>query len=155
MKRREALISLGLLALSSPYLLSKKERKQTMKKEIKTDKAPQAIGPYSQAIEANGFVFASGQIAIDPASGELKMGTIEEQTRLVLTNLKAVLEAAGSSFDKVVKCTVFLQNMDDFSKMNGVYAEFFKAPFPARAAVQVARLPKDVKVEIEAIATTG
>lgn len=155
MKRREALISLGLLALTGPNLLSEKERRQTMKKEIKTDKAPQAIGPYSQAIEANGFVFASGQIAIDPATGELKMGTIEEQTRLVLTYLKAVLEAAGSSFDKVVKCTVFLQDMNDFSKMNGVYAEFFKAPFPARAAVQVARLPKDVKVEIEAIATTG
>ncbi len=99
-------------------------------------------------------MFASGQIAIDPATGELKLGTIEEQTRLVLTNLKAVLEAAGSSFDKVVKCTVFLQDMDDFSKMNAVYAEFFKAPYPARAAIQVARLPKDVKVEIEAIATS-
>jgi len=153
MKRREALVSLGLLFLIGPDLSSAKERSQTMKKEIKTDKAPQAIGPYSQAIEANGFVFASGQIAIDPASGELKMGTIEEQTRLVLTNLGAVLEAAGSSFDQVVKCTVFLQDMDDFSKMNSVYAEFFKAPYPARAAVQVARLPKDVKVEIEAIAT--
>ena len=153
MKRREALVSLGLLALTGPNLLSAKERSLTMKKEIKTDKAPQAIGPYSQAIEANGFVFASGSIAMDPASGELKLGSIEEQTRLVLTNLKAVLEAAGSSFDNVVKCTVFLQDMNDFSKMNGVYAEFFNPPYPARAAVQVARLPKDVKVEIEAIAT--
>jgi 2-iminobutanoate/2-iminopropanoate deaminase len=154
MKRREALISLGFLALIGPDLLSAKERSQTMKNEIKTDKAPQAIGPYSQAIEANGFIFASGQIAIDPATGELKLGSIEEQTRLVLTNLKAVLEAADSSFENVVKCTVFLQDMDDFSKMNGVYAEFFTAPYPARAAVQVARLPKDVKVEIEAIATS-
>ena len=123
-----------------------------MKKEIKTEKAPEAIGPYSQAIMANGFVFASGQIAIDPSTGELKTGTIEEQTRLVLNNLKAVLEAAGSSFDKVVKCTVFLQDMNDFSPMNAVYGEFFKPPYPARAAVQVARLPKDVKIEIEAIA---
>ena len=123
-----------------------------MKKEIKTDKAPKAIGPYSQAIMANGLIFASGQIAINPSTGELITGTIEEETRLVLNNLKAVLEAAGSSFDKVIKCTVFLQNMDDFSRMNTVYGEFFKPPYPARAAVQVARLPKDVKVEIEAIA---
>ena len=123
-----------------------------MKIEIKTENAPQAIGPYSQAIEANGFIFASGQIPIDPATGELSMGTIEEQTRLALNNLKAVLEAGGSSLDKVVKCSVFLENMDDFTRMNGVYAEFFNSPYPARAAVQVARLPKDVKVEIEAIA---
>lgn len=123
-----------------------------MKKEIKTDKAPKAIGPYSQAIVANNFIFASGQIAIDPTTGELQNGSIEEQTRLVLNNMKAVLEAGGSSFDKVVKCTVFLQNMDDFSRMNTIYGEFFKPPFPARAAVQVARLPKDVKIEIEAIA---
>lgn len=123
-----------------------------MKKEIKTDKAPKAIGPYSQAIMANGLIFASGQIAINPSTGELITGTIEEETRLVLNNLKAVLEAAGSSFDKVIKCTVFLQNMDDFSRMNAVYGEFFKPPYPARAAVQVARLPKDVKVEIETIA---
>lgn len=123
-----------------------------MKIEIKTEHAPQAIGPYSQAIEANGFIFASGQIPIDPASGELLLGTIEEQTRLSLNNLKAVLEAGGSTLDKVVKCSVFLEDMDDFTKMNGVYAEFFNSPYPARAAVQVARLPKDVKVEIEAIA---
>ncbi|MFB0564065.1 MAG: RidA family protein [Candidatus Aminicenantaceae bacterium] len=123
-----------------------------MKQEIKTEKAPKAIGPYSQAIVANGFVFASGQIAIDPSTGQLSTGSIEDQTRLVLNNLKAVIEEAKSSFDKVVKCTVFLHDMNDFSRMNTVYAEFFKAPFPARAAVQVARLPKDVKVEIEAIA---
>lgn len=152
MKRRKALITLSGMALMGPNLLSIQARSQRMKKEIKTEKAPKAIGPYSQAIEANGFVFASGQIAIDPSTGELMMGSIEEQTRLVLNNLKAVLEAAGSSLDKVVKCTVFLQDMNDFGKMNGVYEEFFKPPYPARAAVQVARLPKDVKVEIEAIA---
>ena len=152
MKRREALVTLSCMALIGPNLFSKKGRSKHMKKEIKTEKAPKAIGPYSQAIMANGFVFASGQIAIDPSTGELKTGTIEEQTRLVLNNLKAVLEAAGSSFDKVVKCTVFLQDMNDFSRMNAVYGEFFKPPYPARAAVQVARLAKDVKIEIEAIA---
>lgn len=123
-----------------------------MKKEIKTGKAPQAIGPFSQAIEAQGFVFASGQIALDPKTGELNSGSIEQQTRLVLNNLKAVFEAAGISLDNVVKCNVYLQDMNDYSGMNAVYGEFFNSPFPARAAVQVARLPKDVKVEIEAIA---
>ena len=152
MKRREALLTLGTIAIAGPSLISCKKGKTIMKIEIKTEHAPQAIGPYSQAIEANGFIFASGQIPIDPASGELMMGTIEEQTRLALNNMKAVLEAGGSSLDKVVKCSVFLEDMDDFTKMNGVYAEFFNSPYPARAAVQVARLPKNVKVEIEAIA---
>lgn len=123
-----------------------------MKKEIKTDNAPEAIGPYSQAIEANGFVFASGQIALNPKTGELNTGAVEDQTRQVLTNLKSVLEAAGSSMEKAVKCTVFLQDMNDYSAMNAVYGEYFQVPYPARAAVQVARLPKDVKVEIEVIA---
>ena len=123
-----------------------------MKKEVKTKNAPEAIGPYSQAIVTNGLVFASGQIAIDPQSGQIVEGDIEKQTRQVLTNLKAVLETAGSSLEKVVKCTVFLQDMNDFGRMNAVYSEFFRPPYPARAAVQVARLPKDVKVEIEAIA---
>ncbi len=123
-----------------------------MKREIKTGKAPQSIGPFSQAIEAHGFVFASGQIALDPKTGELNSGSIEEQTRLVLNNLKAVFEAAEISLDNVVKCNVYLQDMNDYSGMNAVYGEFFNSPFPARAAVQVARLPKDVKVEIEAIA---
>ena len=152
MKRRQALLALGSLAVAGPSLIFCKKGSQTMKNEIKTEHAPAAIGPYSQAIEANGFIFASGQIPIDPASGELSMGTIEEQTRLALNNMKAVLEAGGSSLDKVVKCSVFLEDMDDFTRMNGVYAEFFNSPYPARAAVQVARLPKDVKVEIEAIA---
>jgi len=152
MKRRDALVSVGCLVLFSPILFSKKKRSQFMKKEVKTLKAPKAIGPYSQAIIANGMVFASGQIAIDPSTGELLSGSIEDQTRLVLTNLKAVLEAAESSMDKVVKCTVFLDDMNNFSQMNGIYDEFFNPPYPARAAVEVARLPKDVKVEIEAIA---
>ena len=123
-----------------------------MKKEVKTEKAPKAIGPYSQGVVANGFVFASGQIPIIPDSGELQTGTIEEQARQVLKNLGAVLEAAGSSLNDVVKATVFLQDMNDFGRMNAVYQEFFKAPYPARAAIQVARLPRDVKIEIEAVA---
>jgi 2-iminobutanoate/2-iminopropanoate deaminase len=152
MKRREAMIALGGLALSKSTAKPRTGGKEKMKQEVKTENAPKAIGPYSQGIIANGFVFASGQIAIDPSSGELSTGTIEEQTRRVLKNLGAVLEAAGSSYDRVVKATVFLQDMNEFSRMNQVYAEFFKAPYPARAAVQVARLPRDVKVEIEAIA---
>lgn len=152
MKRREAMFALGGLVLFKPAAYPGTGGDEKMKQEVKTENAPKAIGPYSQAIIANGFVFASGQIAIDPSSGELNTGAIEEQTRRVLKNLGAVLEAAGSSFDRVVKATVFLQDMNDFSRMNQVYAEFFKAPYPARAAVQVARLPRDVKVEIEAVA---
>lgn len=123
-----------------------------MKKEIQTDQAPKAVGPYSQGIAANGLVFCSGQIPLVPETGEFVAGGIEEQTRRTLKNVSAVLEAGGSSLDKVVKCTVFLQDMNDFAAMNKVYGEFFKPPFPARAAVQVARLPKDARVEIEAIA---
>ncbi|MFQ6069086.1 MAG: RidA family protein [Candidatus Aminicenantales bacterium] len=123
-----------------------------MRKEIKTQRAPKAIGPYSQAIEANGFVFCSGQIAIDPSTGELSQGDIEEQTRIILENIREVLKAAHTSLDKVVKATVFLQDLNDYAKMNAVYGEFFTSPYPARAAVQVARLPKDVKIEVEVIA---
>ncbi len=119
---------------------------------VATEKAPKALGPYSQAIVANGFVFASGQIAIDPATGNLNTGSTAEQTRQVLNNLQAVLESAGSGLSKVVKTTVFLKNMGDFEQMNAVYAEFFSQTKPARATVEVARLPKDVSVEIEAIA---
>ena len=124
-----------------------------MKKEIKTLDAPGAIGPYSQAIEANGFVFVSGQIAMDPETGELLDRRIEEQTRLALANIKAIVEAAGSSIEKILKCTVYLQDLNDFNDMNKVYGEFFPSPYPARVALQVARLPKNAKVEIEAIAT--
>jgi 2-iminobutanoate/2-iminopropanoate deaminase len=152
MKRRQALLTLGGLALANPQIFARQKRSDRMKKAIETDKAPKAIGPYSQAILVNGMIFASGQIPIDPATGELNTGSIEDQTRLVLNNLKAVLDEGGCTFDNVIKCTVFLEDMDDFSQMNAVYSEFFKPPYPARAAVQVARLPKDVKVEIEAIA---
>jgi len=154
MKRREALAAIGCAGLIGPTLFSCKDKEGStkMKKEIKTDMAPKAIGPYSQAISANGMVFASGQIAIDPATGEILQSGIEDQTRQVLTNLKAVLEAAGSSLDKAVRCTVFLQDMNDYAAMNAIYAKFFTSPYPARAAVEVARLPKSVMVEIDVIA---
>ena len=152
MKRREALAGLAGLAFLSQGMFPKTGGKVDDKQEVKTDKAPKAIGPYSQAIIGGGLVFASGQIPINPATGELNTGSIEDQTRQVLKNLAAVLEAAGSSMDKVVKTTVFLQDMNEFSRMNQVYGEGFTAPFPARATVQVARLPRDVRVEIEAVA---
>lgn len=119
---------------------------------VATEGAPKAIGPYSQAVIAGEFVFCAGQVAIDPAQGQLIEGDIAMQTRQVLTNLAAVLEAAGSSLDQVVKTTVFLQNMGDFAAMNAVYAEFFPSNPPARATIQVAALPLGAKVEIEAIA---
>ena len=121
-------------------------------KTIHTASAPAAIGPYSQAIVANGVVYCSGQIPMDPSSGELVGADTAAQTRQVLKNLSAVLEAAGARLDTVVKCTVFLQSMNDFASMNTVYAEFFGDHAPARAAVEVARLPKNVRVEIDAIA---
>ncbi len=156
MKRREALAALGCMSLAGAGLFpacQENERSLSVKKEIKTENAPQALGPYSQAIEASGMVFASGQIAIDPATGKMDAAlSVELQARQVLNNLKAVLDAAGSSMAKVVKCTVFLQDMNDYAAVNAVYAEFFPAPYPARAAVEVTRLPKDAKVEIEAIA---
>lgn len=123
-----------------------------MKKEVKTDKAPQAIGPYSQGIIAPPFVFCSGQIPLDPATGQLVTGGIEEQTRRVLQNVSAVLEAAGSGLDLAVKTTVYIKDMNEFAAMNKVYGEFFPAPAPARATVEVARLPRDVRVEIEVVA---
>lgn len=124
-----------------------------MRRTVATDKAPAAIGPYAQANIYGNMVFTSGQIPLDPASGEIVGTTIEEQTRQVLTNVKNLIEASGSSMDKVLKTTVFIKNMDDFAKMNEVYAEFFpKGFYPSRSAVEVARLPKDVLVEIETIA---
>ena len=123
-----------------------------MREPVQTDKAPAAIGPYSQAIRAGGFVFASGQIPIDPATGEFVQGGIAEQTEQVLKNLAALLEAAGSGLDKVVKTTVFLADMKEFAQMNEVYAKYFTAAPPARATVAVAGLPRDARVEIEAIA---
>ena len=123
-----------------------------MKKIISTDQAPAAIGPYSQAVRAGDLLFVSGQIPADPATGEIVEPTIQAQAKRSLENLKAILEAAGASLDQVVKTTVFLKNMDDFVEMNRVYKTFFTTDCPARSAVQVAKLPKDVLVEIEAIA---
>ena len=124
-----------------------------MRRIVSTPKAPAAIGPYSQANIYGNMIFASGQIPLDPATGEIVGTTIEEQTHQVLTNVKHLVEAAGSSMDKVLKTTVFIKNMDDFAKMNAIYAEYFKeGAYPSRSAVEVARLPKDVLVEIETIA---
>ncbi|HXU47716.1 MAG TPA: RidA family protein [Candidatus Binatia bacterium] len=123
-----------------------------MKEIIATDKGPKAIGPYSQAVRANGFVFVSGQIPLDPATGELLVGDIGQQTARVLENLKAILEAAGSSMDRAVKVSVFLRDMSEFAGMNAIYAKYFPNNPPARATVQVARLPRDVGVEIDVIA---
>jgi len=121
---------------------------------VSTDHAPKAIGPYSQAIKANGFVFISGQVAFDPATGNLIAGGIDKQTEQVLKNLSAILQAAGSSWEKAVKATVYLKDMNEFGTMNEVYAKFCKGAPPARSTVEVARLPKDVAVEIDVIALT-
>ena len=122
----------------------------TMKK-VKTNNAPAAIGPYSQAIISGNTVFASGQIPVNPANGEIPEG-VEAQANQAFTNVKNLLEAAGTSIDKVIKTTVFIQNMDDFGKINEIYASYFTEPFPARSCVEVAKLPKGVLLEVEAIA---
>ncbi|CAO0796285.1 unnamed protein product [Mucor circinelloides] len=121
---------------------------------VHTDSAPAAVGPYAQAIKANGFVYTSGQVALNPATGKVVEGEVKEQTKQVFLNLTEVLKAAGSSLEKVVKTTVFLRDMNDFAAMNEVYASFFPTHQPARSAVQVARLPLDVAVEIECVALT-
>lgn len=124
-------------------------------KRIQTERAPAAIGPYSQAIAHGGLVYTAGQIALDPATGELLQGDITEQTERVMRNLQAVLEAAGASLQSVIKTTVFLRDMGEFAPMNEVYGRFFGEHRPARSTVQVARLPRDCAVEIEAIAAVG
>lgn len=123
-----------------------------MKREIISKDAPSPIGPYSQAIQAGNMLFLSGQIALDPITGLLTNDSIEKETERVMHNIAAVLEAAGASFNHVVKSSIFLKNMDDFVTVNQVYGQFFSAPFPARETVQVAKLPKDVNVEISVIA---
>jgi 2-iminobutanoate/2-iminopropanoate deaminase len=123
-----------------------------MREIISTKDAPQAIGPYSQAIKANGLIFTSGQIAIDPATQQVINGDVSAQTDRVLRNLSEILEAGGSGLGKVVRSTVFLKSMDDFSAMNAVYGKYFSSAPPARSTVEVARLPKDVRVEIDVIA---
>jgi 2-iminobutanoate/2-iminopropanoate deaminase len=128
------------------------ENKNTMKKIISTKNAPGAIGPYSQAVMINGFLYTSGQVAIDPASNEFLTGTIEEETHQVMKNLQAVLTEAGLGFEHVVKTSIFIQDMDDFKAINDVYASYFQGNYPARETVEVARLPKDANVEISMIA---
>ena len=123
-----------------------------MKQVISTPKAPAAIGPYSQAIRVGNLVYTSGQIPIDPATGSFVEGGVKEQTRQSLTNVKAILEEAGTCMANVVKTTVFIKNMDDFGAINEVYAKYFPEPFPARSCIEVARIPKDVLLEAEAIA---
>lgn len=123
-----------------------------MKNVIKTDMAPQAIGPYSQAIEVNGMVYTSGVVPIDPATGNVVEGDIKVQATRVFDSMKALLEAAGSSCEDVVKTTVFIKDMNDFAALNEIYATYFTGDFPARSCVEVARLPKDVLIEMEAIA---
>jgi 2-iminobutanoate/2-iminopropanoate deaminase len=124
----------------------------TKKDIVSTDRAPKAIGPYSQAVIANGFAFLSGQIPLDPATGQLIEGDITAQTERVLQNVKAVLESSGSSLEAVVKTTVFLKDMGEFAAMNAVYARYFPSDAPARSTVEAARLPRDVRVEIDCIA---
>lgn len=122
-----------------------------MKKIIATDKAPAAIGPYSQAVEVNGLVYTSGVIPVDPATGNIPEGSVA-QAQQAFANMKHLVEAAGSSMDKVIKTTVFIKEMNDFAAINEVYAKYFPKPYPARSCVEVARLPKDVMLEIEVIA---
>ena len=124
-----------------------------MKEAISSAGAPKAIGPYSQAVRAGQLLFLSGQVALDPATGQMVEGGIAEQTQRVFENLAAVLAAAGRSFADVVRTTVFLADMNDFVAMNEIYGQYFKEPYPARATVQVARLPKDARVEIDLIAS--
>jgi 2-iminobutanoate/2-iminopropanoate deaminase len=126
-----------------------------MKKTISTDRAPKAIGPYSQAVISNGFAFLSGQIPLDPVTNQLIEGDIAAQTERVFENLRGVLEACGSSFARVVKTSVFLKDMGEFAKMNEVYARYFPENAPARSTVEAARLPRDVRVEIDCIAEVG
>ncbi len=126
-----------------------------MKSVIQTSTAPAAIGPYSQAVVSNGLIFLSGQIPLDPATGQLVEGDITSQTARVLENLKAVLQAAGSSLDRVLKTTVYLKDLAEFGRMNEVYGRFFPSAPPARSTVEVARLPRDARVEIDVIAAIG
>jgi|SRR5690606_18734302 len=127
----------------------------TFRQAVATDKAPKAIGPYSQAVKAGNLVFVSGQIPLDPATGEFVPGDVQAQTHRVMQNLSAILEAAGSSMDQVIRCTVYLADMNDFAAMNEVYGSYFSEPAPARATIQAVRLPKDARVEVDVIASVG
>ena len=143
----------GLVFAGLEFFESEQADAQAIRKRaVEAADAPKAIGPYSQAIVANGFVYAAGQIGSDPKTGMLVEGGIEEQTEQALKNIAAVLKASGSSMEDAVKTTVFLADINDFAQMNEVYAKHFKQPFPARSTVQVARLPRDARVEIEVVA---
>ena len=122
---------------------------------ISTDKAPQAIGPYSQAVQFNNLLFISGQIPLEPKSGEIVKGNIKKKTKQILDNLNAILTASGSSLDNVLRTTIFLTNLNDYAEVNEIYAEFFEKSMPARSTVQVSRLPMDVPIEIDAIASVN
>lgn len=124
-------------------------------KVIETKNAPAPIGPYSQAIEANGTLYISGQVAIDPATGNFINGSVEEEAKMVMSNIKGILTEAGLDFSNVVKCSIFLSDMNNFGKVNEIYGSFFKGTYPARETVQVSRLPKDAQVEISVIAVRG
>ena len=124
----------------------------SMRTPIQTDKAPKPIGPYSQGIVENGFIFVAGQGCMNPATGKMEMGDVRKETRQVFENIKAILEAAGSSLDKVVKCNVYLKDINDFAAMNEVYGSYFKPPYPARTTIQAGALPGGIAVEIECIA---
>jgi len=152
MKERRHFILGGFSALSVLMTGKLFSKSNLSKKVIKTKKAPAAIGPYSQGIRAGDFLFLSGQIPIETKTGKLVKGDIKKQTKIVLENIKSVLEAAGTDMNSVVKATVFLSDLDNYSKVNQIYANYFQAPYPARAAVQVARLPRDVDIEIEVVA---
>ncbi len=143
---------LGVLAVLLIALAMSSNAQSSGKRAVESPDAPKAIGPYSQAIMANGLIFTAGQVGADPKTGVLVEGGIEDQTEQVLKNIEAVLKASGSSLDEVIKTTVFLADLNDFAKMNEIYAKRFKTPFPARSTVQVARLPRDAKIEIEAVA---
>jgi 2-iminobutanoate/2-iminopropanoate deaminase len=151
-KAREWSITTAIRSSAPSFTIVVLEWESCMRDVVATATAPQAIGPYSQAIKANGMVFTSGQIPIDPATNQLISGDIAAQTERVLNNVSAILQAAGTSLQKVVKTTVFLKNMAEFAQMNEVYGKFFGTNPPARSTVEVARLPKDVLVEIDVIA---
>ena len=152
MSHRRNFILAGISGLTALFTGKSLAGAQSTKKEIKTADAPPAIGPYSQGIQAGDFIFLSGQIALHPKTGKLEAGGVEQQAHRVFKNLVAVLKAAGTDMGAVVKATVFLKDLNNYSRVNKIYATYFKAPFPARAAVEVPRLPKDVEIEVEVIA---